>query len=373
MATIQSSTLQPRIDLSTASAVGRTVADAKVLQEQKTPAAVVVKDPAAMMADMAEELGFLRAEARGGTNETEQEQDAAFSDLISELMRKSMQALQKAQPANGKQDAKDLRDQIVRAGTRGRPGQPLDEALRQFTGGSSQKGLALMAQLAEMANTDPELQRLGFGVKAAEDYAVAHEAGLTAALNIADVLAEAEAAAVPDTAQRMLSMYEESIAASQSVLQTFQRLGQSEGIATVNDWRKFLTEAVAADLAKQSSGGEKVQLQLILQELKGFRTFNTLTQGLDKLAKVMPKGQGPEPARLMQSTLNYIEQPVRELPGFESMARDLSLQKQILFFQGFRNLLKSIPDDAFATPEQKAGTLVPLQKRVDDLTWTEEV
>jgi hypothetical protein len=372
MATIQSTPLQPRIDPSMASAVGRPTAEVKVQQEQKSPAAVVVKDPAAMMADMAEELGFITAEAAGGADETEEEQDAAFDDLISELIRKSMEALQKAQPADGKDDAKDLRDQIVRAGTQGRPGQQLDEALRQFTGGSSQKGLALMAQLAEMAKTDPELQRLGFGTRALEDYAVAHEAGLTAALNIAGVLAEA-APAVPDTAQRMLSMYEDSIAASQSVLQTFQRLGQSEGIATVNDWRKFLTEAVAADLAKQNSGGEKVQLQLILQELKGFRTFNTLTQGLDKLGKVMPKGQGPEPARLMQSTLNYIEQPLREMPGFESMARDLSLQKQILFFQGFRNLLKSIPDDAFASPEQKAGTLVPLQKRVDDLTWTEEV
>jgi hypothetical protein len=265
-----------------------------------------------------------------------------------------------------------LRDQIVRAGTQGRPGPALDEALRKFTGGSSQKGLDFMSRLAEMAKTDPELQRLGFGERALEDYAVAHEAGLAAALNIADVLDDA-APALPDTAQRMLGMYENAIAASQSVLQTFQRLGQTEGIATVNDWRKFLTEAVAADLAKQNSGGEKVQLQLILQELKGFRTFNTLTQGLDKLAKVMPKGQGVEPARLMQSTLNYIEQPLREMPGFESMARDLSLQKQILFFQGFRNLLKSIPEDAYASPEQKAGTLVPLQKRVDDLTWTEEV
>jgi hypothetical protein len=191
-------------------------------------------------------------------------------------------------------------------------------------------------------------------------------------LNLAGVL-EAGPQDATGTAQRLLGLYEESIASSQSVLQTFHRLGQAEGITTLGDWRKFLTEAVAADLATQTSGGEKVQLQLILQELKGFRTFNTLTQGLDKLGKVMPKGQGPEPARLMQSTLNYIEQPLREMPGFESMARDLSLQKQILFFQGFRNLLKSIPDDAFASPEQKAGTLVPLQKRVDDLTWTEEV
>ena len=370
---IQSTPLQPRIDPSMASAVSRPMADVKVSQEQKSPQVVVLKGALEMALESLEESGFLKAQTEGGLGETEEDQDAAFDDLISELLRKAMEALQKANPVHDKDAMQALRDQIVRAGTLGRPGPQLDEALRQFTGGSSLKGLDLMARLAEMAKTDPELQRLGFGDKAIEDYAEAHQAGLTAALNIADVLAEAEAAAVPDTAQRMLSMYEDAIAASQSVMQTFQRLGQSEGISTVSDWRKFLTEAVAADLAKQSSGGEKVQLQLILQELKGFRTFNTLTQGLDKLAKVMPKGQGPEPARLMQSTLNYIEQPLREMPGFESMARDLPLQKQILFFQGMRNLLKSIPDDAFASPEQKVGTLVPLQKRVDDLTWTEEV
>lgn len=369
---ISSNLLQPRIDPSLAAGVGRPMAEARAARTDGHREAVVVKDPAAMMADMAEELGFINAEAAGGADEVEEDQDAAFDDLISELIRKSMQALQKAQPVGDKEELQALRDQIVRAGTQGRPGQALDEALRRFSGGSSQKGLALMAGLAEMAKTDPDLQRLGFGSRATEEYAVAHEAGLTAALNIAGVLAEASPD-VPDTAQRMLSMYEDSIAASQSVLQTFQKLGQSEGIATVSDWRKFLTEAVAADLAKQTSGGEKAQLQLILQELKGFRTFNTLTQGLEKLAKVMPKGQGPAPAQLMQSTLNYIEQPLREMPGFESMARDLPLPKQILFFQGFRNLLKSIPDDAFASPEQKAGTLVPLQKRVDDLTWTEEV
>ena len=106
-----------------------------------------------------------------------------------------------------------------------------------------------------------------------------------------------------------------------------------------------------AGVAHPHSGGANAPLLLILLELKGFRTFNTLTQGLEKLAKAMPKGQGPEAAKLMQTTLDYVEQPLREFPKFESMAQGLKLQNQILFFQGFRNLLKSIPDDAFASPE----------------------
>ena len=75
---ISSATLQPRVDPSLASAVGRPMGEVKTARADRPREAVVVKDPAAMMADMAEELGFINAEAAGGADETEEEQDAAF-------------------------------------------------------------------------------------------------------------------------------------------------------------------------------------------------------------------------------------------------------------------------------------------------------
>ena len=371
MATIQSSPQQQhRVDPSITAAADQARANRLADSRKEGPTVSVTKGVLEMAADMAEELGFLQAELRG-TDEAEAEADEGFEDLVQELIRESL-AAQGSAPEQKRDDAAHLRDQVIQMQLAGRPGKELDDALRRYTGGSSQKGLALLAELAEMAKTDPRLAALGFGPALLEDYALAHEAGLTAALNIATALQTA-ALAEPDSAQRILNLYEESIASSQSVLQTFQRLGQAEGISTVADWRKYLTEAVAADLSKQTSGGEKVQLQLILLELKGFRTFNTLTQGLERMGKMLPKGLGPPPAELMQSTLDYVEQPLREMPKFESMARDLKIGAQILFFQGMRNLLKSLPDDAYTSPEQKSGTLIPFQKRVDDLTWTEEV
>jgi hypothetical protein len=271
-----------------------------------------------------------------------------------------------------RQDAEALRDRLIQMGVGARSGQQLEDALRRFTGGSSQRGLALMAELAKLAQTDPALQQLGFGREVIAAYASAHESGLTSALNVADALDQAPGEAA-SSAERILGLYEESIAQSQSVLQTFQRLGRSEGIATIADWRAFLTEAVAADLAKQRSGGEKVQLQLILTELKGFRTFNTLTQGLERLMKFLPREAGITPPQLMQTSLDFIEQPIREFPNFEAWAQSLVLSRRILFFQNMRNLLKSLPDDAYASPEQKSGAMVPLQKKVDELTWSEDV
>ena len=368
---IQTTSPQPGLGAASADMAQRLQAASPAARRETERAPVVVKDPSAMMAELAEELGFIVAEAAGGADEVDGDQDESFDDLIAALMRKSLQNAEKLRPVDAKEELRDLREQIVRQGVRGRPDRALEELLRQFTGGASQKGLALLAELVKLAATDSELQRLGFDDALLQEYVAVHEAGLTAALNLADVIAQSRDT-MPDTAERMLSTYEGSIASSQSVLQTFQRLGQAEGMANVADWRAFLTEAVAADLSKQSSSTEKAQLQLILMELKGFRTFNTLTQGLDNLAKVIPRRLEPDKAQLLQSTLNYIEQPLREMPGFESLAQDLELEKQILFFQGFRNLLKSIPEDAYVSAEQKAGSLVPLQKRVDELTWSED-
>ncbi|MFM2240589.1 MAG: hypothetical protein RJA69_1963 [Pseudomonadota bacterium] len=371
MATLGSS-YAPRVEQHRLDALQGARAD--IRQEEKRtdrPRVSIGNDPTAMMAEMAEELGFLRAEAMAGSDEVEGDQDEAFEDLISELIRESLKA-QSGQPEQHRQDAEDARGRVIQMQLSGRPSQGLDDLLRRYSGGSSQKSLAILAELVKMAKTDPALSQLGFNAQAIEDYAVAHEAGLVAALNISDALELAPAGA-QDAASRILGLYEDAIAESRSVLQTFQTLGQSEGISTITQWRGFLTEAVAADLSKQNSSGEKVQLQLILQELKGFRTFNTLAQGLERLGKYLPRQGGPDAATLMQSTLDYVEQPVREFPKVESWVAASPVGQQILFFQSFRNLLKSVPDDAYASPEQKAGLLVSPQKRIDDLTFSEDV
>ena len=74
----------------------------------------------------------------------------------------------------------------------------------------------------------------------------------------------------------------------------------------------------------------------------------------------------------MQTTLDYIEQPIREFPVVQSWVGHKNTQSQILFFQNFRNLLKSMPDDAYVNPEQKNNSLVSLQKKIDDLTYAED-
>jgi hypothetical protein len=251
----------------------------------------------------------------------------------------------------------------------------LEEILRQVGGGSSQHGLQVLKKLIEKAKTDPQLQEAGISYEALMDYAAENEAGITAAINVSEALSKAPTQA-SQSADRILNLYEQSVVSSQGVLQTFQRLGKSEGIGKISDWKKFLTEAVASDLSSQRSSTDKNKLQLILQELKGFRLFNTLVAGLERVGKFIagnePKLSDEKSAQVLQTTLDYIEQPIREFPTVQSWVSNKDTQNQILFFQGYRNLLKSMPDDSFVNPEQKNNSLVGLQKKIDDLTYAED-
>ena len=335
------------------------------------PEILLADDPTLIMQELAEELGFLKAEESAGSDELSEDAEQDFEDLISRLIRESLKAQLSHAPEN-RNDAQAMRARLVQMQWSGSSGQNLEEILAEFSGGNSQKALAIMAELVSMAKDDPELQKMGIDWQALEKLALSHEAGLVAGLNIAEALQNVPASA-DLTAQRLLSIYENSIAASGSVLQTFQRLGQSEGISALGQWRGFLTEAVAADLSRQNSSSDKAQLVLILDELKGFRTFNTLIQGVERRSAHLPDSGAPDGWTVLQTTLDYVEQPLREFPRVESWVMGRSTQQQILFFQGFRQLLKAIPDDVYASPEQKAGLLIPPQKKVDDLTFTEDL
>lgn len=338
--------------------------------ETERPALVqVISDPAAMMAEMAEELGFLVAE-QGADRAEEAEDDERFGDLIEHLIRKALQA-QKVNPAELKEQASQAKEALVREGASGAQAK-LDEILRKAGGGSTQQSLAILEELVKQSKTDPQLQALGITDDMLREFVEANESAILSAINIQDVIENSPKIAT-ESAQRILGLYENAVISSQSVLQTFQRLGQTEGISKISDWRSFLTEAVAADLSAQKSGGDKIQLALILQELKGFRLFNTLTAGLEKLSDRHLRGSSPEDrASMLQLTLDFVEQPVRELAKLERHSTPLALGKQILFFQDYRNVIKSMPDDAFASADQKRNAMSPLQKRIDELTYSEE-
>ncbi|MDI9331887.1 MAG: TyeA family type III secretion system gatekeeper subunit [Alphaproteobacteria bacterium] len=331
----------------------------------------ISQDPTLLMLEMSEELGFLKAEELAGSEEVDEDQETAFEDLISELLRKSLET-QSGSTAENRNDAEALRARLIQMQFTGKNSHELEDALRQWTGGSSQKGLAILNELVQMAKDDPVLQKMGISDQLLRDFAESRMAGLQAALNVVDALSSAPTSTQNNT-NEILGLYEDAICSSASILQTFQKLGQNQGIENIADWRGFLTEAVAAELAHQNASCDKVQLQMILSELKGFRTFNTLTQGVQRLAVQLPKEKQIKESNLLQTTLDYVEQPLREFPKMEDWVSPEPTARKILFFQGFRNLIKSLPDDCFVSTEQKNGLLVQPQKKIDDLTFTENI
>ncbi len=303
-------------------------------------------------------LKHLVEEADSVTDPEEAQEISEQADKATEFVRKAV-ALAKQKSGTGQLSQKEL-----------------EEILRQVSGGSSQRGLAILKVLVEKSEVDLQLKEAGISPEAVLDYAAENERGLTAAVNVSEAIASAPSQA-SESADRILNLYEQSVVSSQGVLQTFQRLGKTEGISKISDWKKFLTEAVASDLSSQRSSTDKNKLQLILQELKGFRLFNTLVSGLERVGKFIAAGNETKlteekSSQVLQTTLDYIEQPIREFPTVQSWVSHKDTQDQILFFQGYRNLLKSMPDDSFVNPEQKANSLVGLQKKIDDLTYAED-
>ena len=343
----------------------------------KPKGAVAVSDPAEILAELAEELGFIEAED-WGTVESKEAEEAEFSDFLEELIEQAEQ-IQEPDAAAEIEDQSEEALAQLRTLFREKDfleRRHVDDALRGATGGSTHQGLLVLKNIVDKAEKDPSIKALGISRETLLEYAETHVDGLTAAVNIADILEKAPTQA-SDSAAHILDLYEQSVVSSQSVLQTFQRLGRSEGIGKISEWKTFLTEAVAADLSSQHSSQDKNKLQLVLQELKGFRLFNTLTSGLEKLDRYIApppekKLSEAEASKVLQTTLDYIEQPIKEFLTVQSWVGGKDTQNQILFFQGYRNLLKAIPEDAYVSGEQKANSLVSLQKKIDDLTYSEE-
>jgi type III secretion system YopN/LcrE/InvE/MxiC family regulator len=333
---------------------------AEVVEDQEFLSAVEgARDDADSPEDRFEDfLKHLIEEADSVTDPEEAQEISEQADEATEFVRKAM-SLARQKSGSSQLSQKELED-----------------ILRQVSGGSSQRGLMIFKALVEKSATDSQLKEAGISTEALMDYAAENEAGITAAINISEALSHAPKQA-SESADRILNLYEQAVVSSQGVLQIFQRLGKTEGIAKISEWKKFLTEAVASDLSSQRSSTDKNKLQLILQELKGFRLFNTLVAGVERVSKFLTvpgetKVSDEKASQILQTTLDYIEQPIREFPTVQSWVGHKDLQSQILFFQGYRNLLKAMPDDSYVNVEQKSNSLVSLQKKIDDLTYAED-
>lgn len=324
-----------------------------------------VSDPLAMMSELAEEVGFLAADRL--QDEVDEAEDEKYLGFRQVLLEKNLEFAGADQEAISYQ-AEQLVAKLRYAGTLTR--EQVFSALKETAKGTSQNQLATLAAFLESADGAALTAHLP---NLLETFVEDAESNLVASMNISAELAQRQPRVASDEAERILYAYEDAVVSSESVLQVFQKLGSLEGQDKITDWRGFLTESVAADLKGHPSSQDREKLQVLLIELKGFRIFNTLASGLDRLQEryLEPFGLELPAGTLMQQTLDFVEQPIREYPKVEALSSRLPPDKQVLFLQDFRDLLKSLPDFAYSTDQQKAQLLVPLQQKIDDLTYSE--
>ena len=242
----------------------------------------------------------------------------------------------------------------------------LRRLFKRFTKGSSAYALDVLAALSELAKEDKELRDLGYGEESLFHFAKTYEHELLASLHIKEevqkhVLLGADGAFLK-------GLYEEAIVQTSSVLQALRQLGTGGGMNNVVHWRTFLNNATAADLGALDVGADKAHLAHVLTELKGLRIFNMLAAALKVLEeKRLKRAQ----AELFQESLDYIEEPYKVLPNFERWMHACVTEEQILFFQDYRNIYNSIPEDAYVDSEQKLNSKRVLQEKIDTLIYSE--
>jgi hypothetical protein len=242
----------------------------------------------------------------------------------------------------------------------------LRQVFRRTSKGSAASELDLLEGLVALAKDDDQLASLGYDQEALEDFAREHEKYLLASLHIHEQVNHQVRLGADGITLKAL--YEEAVVKTTSVLQALRQLAMGAGSASILQWRSFLNNAVAADLGALDVGADKVHLELLLVELKGLRIFNALTYALKNLEKERLRR---EENNLFGLTLDYIEQPYVIMPQFERWVQACCHQDQILFFQDYRNIYQSIPEEAYVSEEQKVNSKRVLQERIDELIYSE--
>ena len=327
-------------------------------------------DIASVMADMAEELGFIEAEKKRSTHDLAKEGSERLTDAAEEAARRALEMMAKEVPKlELDENLNKIRDQIQLLKQFAFEQAVLEQLFAKFTKGSRALGLLYMKGLEDLAKHDPHLEQLGYGAKATQQWARTYEKEVTAFMHVANVL-KAHSTAYGEVAQHMAN-YERAMVSANSVLGAFSILVTRYG-STWTAVRDLFTKAVLADLLAVDLGGDKIHLQYVLQELKSLRMMRTFTKSLDKLTQnngtMLTDAEKEE---LLGLSLEFPEKALEKMVTLDDWLMSASTQEQILFFQGYRNLFNEVITEAYANETQKQDTRAVIQDRIDRLVWEE--
>lgn len=226
--------------------------------------------------------------------------------------------------------------------------------------------LALLHAIKEVSDDDVKTYGLGYYEDIVEQFIDENQRALTAYLNISSVLEEFTELG---SQQELVGHYTNIMVTTNSTLSALSACLRRFGADNIAQWAPFLTKCAVADLVSQDVGADKVHLMYILQELKTFRVLNTFTSFFNKLHETR-LGHLPIAETLMTS-LDYVEQPIATMPSIERWISACTHAEQILFFQDYRNMFARLSSDAFKNEEQQQNVRTVLQRRIDQLVYSE--
>lgn len=226
--------------------------------------------------------------------------------------------------------------------------------------------LAMLYALLSVAQDESKTYGLGYYEDIIEQFINENDRALKAYLNISSVLEEFKELG---SKQELVGHYTNIMVTTHSTLSALTACVKRFGAENIKQWAPFLTKCAVADLLGQQVGADKVHLMYVLSELKSFRTLNTLLSFLNKLKDNRLKHIPIE--ETLMTSLEYVEQPIATMPSIEKWVSACVHSEQILFFQDYRNIFSRLSLDAFKDEEQQQNAKTVLQKRIDQLVYSE--
>lgn len=337
------------------------------ISSDKAPQASVVTDPHLLAMQMAEEAGFMVHGTKRTTESVDDEKRQKLEDANEASAKRALNYIaEQVRAIEFEQDTKAIADYIVQVKSFIADKAFIEELFAPYSKGSSAYNLALLNAL--IARGDIRLEAQGVTAEFAAEYAEYRSREITAFVNVAEALGR-HTNALSMSSKELMGAYESAIVHTDCVLTAWSELGRRFGLENCESWKSFLQDSVVADLYAQDIGADKTHLQHILKELKGFRILQTLQGALQQLKQNRLPNADVTEGQLVQTTLDLSREPVSNMPEVEQWVFAQSMDEQILFLQGYRQVCSSLPVEAYPSQERAQEVISVIQDSIDARVW----
>ena len=338
---------------------------------------VVKSDAQSAMMDAAEELSMVANQFKSKKlDKRKMKSGSELSDKIMEKIKK-IQTIQKTEAFKDMvskfSDQKTLTNQQLLQQAKDFSDDPLEQyALLDFAEeyfaaqGDEEKAKQIAAAKKQIKDQDPTLITAGLNISEQVAQSI-EEQGLSVGIrevreNYADFVDDQNWQTTGDHVQD-----------HRTLVKAYHYLVDNYGAAEFEKTSQLQLDALGADMLGLEQSAPPERLQAIVQDMKLLKTLSGVHDSCcdteEQLSRTYPSENIP-PSALMSQVLTLVDQPWVTESEFEKVLQDMNVQgleAKIFSTRALVDIVRSVPEEAFANDETKQNLMVSGQEYMDTL------